>query len=393
MPTSRFRTLLTAILLAAGASVLAAGPAGAAPTPSPTSRPSPSPSAPTHPTDYPPTPSSSAPTHPTDYPPTPSSSTPGPTDPATPPVGPTGPTDLRATTVTTGSVTLAWSPATPGNHPIARYDITYTQAFNDLYWSQSATSDATTAFVANGIRPTGQYSFWITAVDTYGLRSTTGASLRLVIPASDTAADRTPPTAPTGLTVAGSGPGGAVLTWTPSTDDVALTGYTVYRFDGLYVSTPVASVPGPTATVPGTSGMQVYYVRARDASGNLSAVSNSVSVPGTPTTPPAPTCSVTYRTSSQWAGGFVADLEITNRAATAVNDWRLTFEFGGDQTISSTWGATADQNGANVSLTPAAWNQVIPAGRSVTVGMLGRWSTSAAPPTSAHLNGAACALG
>jgi len=377
MPSPRFRTLLAATLLAAGASALVAGPAGAAPTPTP--GPTLSPSS----------------THPTDYPPTPSSSAPGPTDPATPPVAPTGPAELRITAVTTGSVTLAWTPAVPGNHPIARYDISYNQAFNDIFWMQSATPDATTATVITGIRPTGQYSFRINAVDTYGLRSTTSASVSVVIPASDTAADRTPPTAPTGLTVASSRPDGAVLTWTPSTDNVAVTGYVVFRFDGLFVSTPVASVPGPTATVPGTSGIQVYYVRAQDAAGNLSAVSNTVSAPvTTPTTPtpPAPTCSVGYKTSSQWADGFVADLKISNLTAAAVNGWMLTFEFGGDQTISNAWGATADQTGASVSLTPASWNRVIPAGGSVTVGMLGRWTTSAAPPTSAQLNGFRCTL-
>lgn len=63
--------------------------------------------------------------------------------------------------------------------------------------------------------------------------------------------------------MAHNGPDGAVLTWAPSTDNVAVTGYVVYRFDGLFVSTPVASGPGLTATVPGASGPQVYYVRAQ----------------------------------------------------------------------------------------------------------------------------------
>jgi hypothetical protein len=248
--------------------------------------------------------------------------------------------------------------------------------------------------VFTGIHSTGQYTFRITAIDTYGLRSTTGSSVSVVIPASDTAADRTPPSTPTGLTLAGSGPAGAELIWTPSTDDLAVTGYVIYRFDGLYGSTPVATVPGPTATVPATTGRQVYYVRAKDAAGNLSAASNTIAAPGTtPTTPPPPTCSVIYQTSSQWADGFVADLRITNTTAAEVNGWTLTFPFGGDQTIGTAWGATADQDGANVSLTPPAWNRVIPAGGSVTVGLLGRWTTSAAPPSSVQLNGSPCRLG
>jgi hypothetical protein len=107
--------------------------------------------------------------------------------------------------------------------------------------------------IVNGIRPTGHYSFRITGRDTAGNRSTTGSSVSVVTPAADTAADRTPPSAPTGLQVTGDGPEGATLTWSPATDDVGVTGYEVYRFDGLYVSSLLGTVPGTTATVPGTT--------------------------------------------------------------------------------------------------------------------------------------------
>src|SRR5690349_3882074 len=116
MSPRRLPRLLAVTLLAAGASLLAAGPAGAATT----------------------------------GPPPPSPSEPGPPDPATPPIGPTGPAGLRIAAVSTGSVVLAWSPALPGNHPIARYEISYNQAFNDIFWMQQAAPDATTLTITTG---------------------------------------------------------------------------------------------------------------------------------------------------------------------------------------------------------------------------------------------------
>ncbi|MEE3920465.1 hypothetical protein V2I01_26385 [Micromonospora sp. BRA006-A] len=40
----------------------------------------------------------------------------------------------------------------------------------------------------------------------------------------------------------------ATLSWAPSTDDVGVLGYNVYRFDGWFTSTLVATVPGTTYT-------------------------------------------------------------------------------------------------------------------------------------------------
>jgi hypothetical protein len=389
MTSLRLQTLLVATLLAAGASVFGAGSVGAAPT-APSSTPMPTTPMPTTPmpgTSMPstsPSPSSSSPswpTYPTDYPPSPSSS--GSTSPS--PVGPTGPYYVRLAAVTAGSITLDWNPSTPGDHPIGRYEITYYQASNNVERVQPVPGDTTTVTLVDGILPNDQYVIRIVTIDTAGLRYV-GGLISVITPAST---DRTPPSRPTDLTVASSGPGGAVLTWTPSTDNVAVTGYFVFIWDRLKASsTLVATVPGPTATVPGTTGVEQYFVRARDAAGNVSAPSDLISAP----IPPTPACTVTYRTSAQWGGGFVADLTIANPAAAAVNDWSLTFEFGGDQTISSSWGGRAAQNGARVSITPASWNLVIPAGGSVTVGLLGRWTTNAAPPTVAKLKGVPCTL-
>ena len=85
----------------------------------------------------------------------------------------------------------------------------------------------------------------------------------------------TQPTAPSGLTVTGKTSTSVSLSWTASTDDTGVTGYQV-RQGG----TVVATVTGTTATVSGLSPSTAYTftVTARDAAGNTSGASNTVTV-------------------------------------------------------------------------------------------------------------------
>ena len=103
------------------------------------------------------------------------------------------------------------------------------------------------------------------------------------------------------------------------------------------------------------------------------------------------TCKVTY-TPSQWTGGFVANLTITNTGTTAINGWNLTFTFPGDQKITNAWNSTASQTGQNVTVTNASWNAALAPGASVSPGFQGTWSSSDATPTAFSLNGSACAV-
>ncbi|GIM94832.1 cellulose binding domain-containing protein [Paractinoplanes toevensis] len=309
---------------------------------------------------------------------------------------PNAPIDLHVVAVTSTSVTLAWTAPSPTSAAIAGYNISYTQAFNDIYWTQQVGA-VTTATITANIAPTRQYSFSVSTRDTLGHSGASAYVSGVVTPASDTASDRTPPTAPTGLTITAVTGSGVALAWTGSTDDVGVTGYNVYRFDGLYISTLVGTTTGTALTVPPAgSSLGSWYVRATDAAGNLSAASNIVTTPPTtpvttpPTTPPAPTCRVTYTNTSQWSTGFVADVTVTS--TTAIDGWTLVLTLGGDQRVTQAWNARFTQDTTTVTLTPAGWNKKIPAGGSVTAGLLGTWRTSNSPPTQATLNGAACAL-
>ncbi|WP_239071696.1 CARDB domain-containing protein [Amycolatopsis sp. SID8362] len=89
--------------------------------------------------------------------------------------------------------------------------------------------------------------------------------------------DTQAPTAPANLALTEPGSGQIRLTWSASTDDVGVTGYTVYR-DG----TPVTTVTGTTFTETRPAGTRVeYFVRATDAAGHESADSDHVVRQGT----------------------------------------------------------------------------------------------------------------
>jgi chitinase len=86
--------------------------------------------------------------------------------------------------------------------------------------------------------------------------------------------DTTPPSTPGNLRSTGTTPSSVSLAWNASTDNVAVTGYNVYRGGTL-----VTTVTGTTYTDTGRSASTTYTytVRARDAAGNLSAASNQIS--------------------------------------------------------------------------------------------------------------------
>ncbi|MFD6609745.1 cellulose binding domain-containing protein [Micromonospora chalcea] len=328
-------------------------------------------------------------------PPTSTPKTPDP--PSTTPFPPSAPTNLTATQVRTTSVTLTWTAATRGCCPVVGYDITYYQAFDDVVYGVSL-GDVTTATITTYIQPGRQYSFRVSARDGDGRRSPSTDALTVVTPVTDTGPDTSPPSAPQNLTVGEVTASTATLSWAPSTDNVGVLGYNVYRFDGWYTSTLVATVPGTTYTAalpPETPLRTLYYVRARDAVGNVSIASNAVTVPTTTTPPPPPpsTCRVTYRNQSEWAGGFVATVTVQNTGTAPVDGWIVTFGFPGDQQITNAWNATVGQTGATVTARNVDWNRVIAPNGSATFGFQGRWGASDAPPTAFSLNGAPCTVG
>lgn len=118
------------------------------------------------------------------------------------------------------------------------------------------------------------------AIDLYGANSpeviaTTNAFYAVGVGAAYTTPDSQAPTTPTNLVASGTTATSTNLSWTASTDNIGVTGYNVYR-NGTLVST----ASGTSTVASGLAGSTTYSftVRAFDAAGNLSAVSNTATV-------------------------------------------------------------------------------------------------------------------
>ena len=103
-----------------------------------------------------------------------------------------------------------------------------------------------------------------------------------------TPADTTPPSAPTALTATPASTTQINLAWNPSSDNVSVAGYRVFR-NGTQVGTPGTTLFQDTGLTPSTS--YSYTVAAVDGAGNVSAQSTPVSAttksPPTDATPPS----------------------------------------------------------------------------------------------------------
>jgi poly(hydroxyalkanoate) depolymerase family esterase len=107
-------------------------------------------------------------------------------------------------------------------------------------------------------------------------------------------ADTTAPSAPSGLLASSVTTTGVTLSWSASTDNVAVVAYDVFQDGALIGISGGATSYSVTGLVPGTR--YAFTVKARDAAGNSSASSNSLSVGSTccgDTTPPSAPASLT----------------------------------------------------------------------------------------------------
>ena len=113
-------------------------------------------------------------------------------------------------------------------------------------------------------------------------------------------------------------------------------------------------------------------VLAAAATGALTPPSASAATAG---------CSVSYRVTGSWQGGFQGDIGITN-LGDPVPAWSLGFAFpAATQKVTQAWGGTATQSGAQVTITNAAWNGALGTNATTSVGFIGSWSGSNPAPT------------
>jgi fibronectin type 3 domain-containing protein len=188
-------------------------------------------------------------------------------------LSPTPPADLAATVNPTPSVSLVWTGATD-NYGVTGYRV---------YRDGAAVADlaaTATSWMDTSVAGATRYEYTLDALDAAGNRSARTPPVAVTTLGPDT----TPPTAPGGLAAAAA-PDAVTLTWSPATDNVGVTGYTVLR-DGVVVAT-VTDTTYADSAVPANES-HTWTVRAFDAAANTSAESNVVTAVRDKLAPSAP---------------------------------------------------------------------------------------------------------
>lgn len=175
---------------------------------------------------------------------------------------PTTPTNLITNNITENSIQLSWSSSTD-NVGVTNYDI---------YRNGNLLTTVTnTSYTATSLSANTNYNFYVIAKDSAGNSSVKS----ITVNATTLAPDTTAPTAPTALVSNNKTDTSVNLSWTASTDNVAVTSY-----DVLNGSTVVGNTANTSFTVNGLTSNTSYSfsVIAKDDAGNISTASNTLTV-------------------------------------------------------------------------------------------------------------------
>ncbi|MET8527376.1 fibronectin type III domain-containing protein [Micromonospora sp. NPDC005172] len=295
---------------------------------------------------------------------------------------PTAPGPITVTAIDTTSVELTWAASTD-NVGVVGYAVSAMFEDNGRTWSTGTNSIRIT-----DLGPSRTYTFGVAGLDAAGNRSPSSPMLRVTMPPGDTQ----PPSAP-GQPVAYDVAATLVwLRWAPSTENVVLDRYEVYRVDAggqltlvreLYQFPPRPAMTQVSGLTPNTT--YTFVVRARDEAGNWSPLSPPVTVT---TLPPPPSCAV-RTVVRQWSDGFVAYLAVENTGTTAVNGWTMTWRFWASQQVRALWGAQVVDRPDNsyLRVRNTSHNALIRPGGTVSLGVI---ASGTQLPEEITLNGGVC---
>jgi endo-1,4-beta-xylanase len=196
----------------------------------------------------------------------------------------------------------------------------------------------------------------------------------------------------TGNTVTVANPGaqttvaGTAITGIQIQATDSATGQTLaYSATGLPAGLSISS-SGLISGSPTTAGTSNVTITATDSTG----ASGSATFSWTVTAGTGGVCHVDYAKTSEWAGGFTANVVITNTGTAAISGWTLTFTFPGDQTVTNAWNATTTQTGEAVTATNLSYNTTIAPGANTSFGFQGTWTSNDTNPSAFALNGTPC---
>jgi chitodextrinase len=174
---------------------------------------------------------------------------------------PSAPTNLTATAPSSNRVDLSWN-ASADNVGVTGYEVFRGGALVGTTTGTNYTDPTVSADTT--------YTYEVTARDGAGNRSAFSNNATVTTPP-----DNEPPSAPSALTATASTANRVDLSWGASSDNTGVTGYEVFRGGALLATTPATSYSDTTV---GAGTSYTYQVKARDAAGNRSTFSNSVTV-------------------------------------------------------------------------------------------------------------------
>ncbi|MES2416265.1 MAG: fibronectin type III domain-containing protein [Patescibacteria group bacterium] len=228
-------------------------------------------------------------------------------------VGPTI-TNVKVSNISTTKVSIDWKTDVPSTTKI---EIKKAWTVSWVIPSGSGTSTNLTTDhtvdIDNLISNT-KYSYRVTSCeDTIGCKTWTSSTRFTTLKTTGTdPTDTENPTIPTNLNVSNITQTSATISWTASTDDVAVSGYNIYKKDtsGVVTKSNTSLITGTTYNATGlTPGItRSYQVEAVDTSGKLSGLSNAVVF--------ATTGGVTSDTTSPTSPTGLSSSNITQTSAT-----------------------------------------------------------------------------
>ena len=186
---------------------------------------------------------------------------------------PTAPGNLTATVLNPSEISLSWTPSTDPSGGQVGYTI-----YRNGAVLTAVSSNSYSGFTISNLSPGTTYTFSVQACN-----AIQSCSMSATISATTAAStDTTPPSVPSSLTATANGPTEITVTWLPSTDNVDVYYYDIYR-NGTLVVTHYYRIGYPTSYTLKNLNPNTSYsitVLACDTSNNCS----TQSTPATATT-------------------------------------------------------------------------------------------------------------
>jgi endo-1,4-beta-xylanase len=281
---------------------------------------------------------------------------------------PSTPAGLVASGTTSSSISLTWTASTD-NVGVTGYQVLRAPGTSGGSFAQAGTS-ASPSFTNTGLPAGTTYRYQVRAVDAAG--NVSPVSNTVTASTQTGGGDTQAPSAPANLASTGTTSSSVSLTWSPSTDNVGVTGYQLLRAPGTsggsFAQVGTSASTAFTNTGLAASTTYRYQVRAVDAAGNTSAVSNTVTV----TTQSGGTgggCSITTTTQTQWGTGYVIEpARVTNTGTATITGWTVTFTLPAGHAIQGSWNTVLTVNGQTVTARNVSHNGTLAPGGSGTFG-------------------------